>query len=66
MDPILSDDPHLSLEAEEIIGSFVQPMYAFRLASCASRQAEIASEMLNDCYSVINFKVNLNNNLQFK
>ncbi|XP_043268199.1 vacuolar protein sorting-associated protein 13B isoform X2 [Venturia canescens] len=52
-----SENAHLSVEFSEITGSIVEPMYPFRLASCASQQPEIDPDMLNDCYSILDFKI---------
>ncbi|XP_066581689.1 intermembrane lipid transfer protein VPS13B isoform X2 [Prorops nasuta] len=58
LNPALTDDPFMSLECDEAVITVTEPMYRFRLASCASRQTDLSTEMFEQCHRYIKIKLN--------
>ncbi|XP_063972949.1 intermembrane lipid transfer protein VPS13B [Diachasmimorpha longicaudata] len=49
----LLDYPKLVLNVDRFYGEVVAPMYAFRLAACASKQMVLSEKMLSQCYKKV-------------
>lgn len=53
----LTDDPFVSVECDEAVATIVQPMYPFRLVSCASKLTELSPEMFAQCHAITDIQV---------
>ncbi|XP_039314180.1 vacuolar protein sorting-associated protein 13B [Solenopsis invicta] len=57
LSPALTDDPFVSIECDEAIATIVQPMYPFRLVTCASKLTELSPEMFIQCHAITDIQV---------
>ena len=64
MTPALSDDPYISLTWDEVEVNLEEPLYPFRVTSCASKQTDLPQEMFTQCHRRVRVQVQLHNLIQ--